>query len=139
MKKKHLRFLLLCAFLSGCHSDTDYVYRSYYEYINNSSAEIRIESYYYHESGIQDSIFTIPRNGTFRVGFETEGDFLPPFSWSGIPGTLSSAVVHQGNKRIEYEWKNNGAIYMEENYDIVEKSKYRRVLSFTFKDDDFVD
>lgn len=145
MKKISALFLATLIALTqiGCN-ESDYSYTSYYEYRNDSSSEIHLESYSYYDGELHeepDYSFVIPVGESHTLRFATEGGYPYPFMWSS-PTEEDRVVVSNDEKQFfNTRHANFGEIklFREDSYEIIKSSKKgrNRTYQYVFTDKDF--
>lgn len=128
---------------TGCN-DSDYSYTSYYNYRNDSSSEIHLESYSYYDGELHeepDYSFVIPVGQTYTLRFATEGGYPYPFMWRSP--TEEDRVVVSNNEKQFFNTRhaNFGEIklFREDSYEIIKSNKKgrNRTYQYVFTDKDF--
>lgn len=128
---------------TGC-KDSDDTYTSYYNYRNDSSSEIHLESYSYYDGELHEEpnyTFTIPIGESYTLRFNIEGGYPYPFMWSSPTEEDRVVVTNDEKQFFNTRHANFGEnkLFREDSYEIVKSNKKGRdrTYQYVFTDKDF--
>lgn len=145
MIKKILISAIAMTFTSCGETLSEYVHVAYYVYVNKSSLDITVDSYYIADGEFHqkpESTFIIPVGNSHTLRFDSDAGLPIPFSWIFNPLPSDYVIVSNGEKQFvntRSVTSGNDKLYRVDSYEIIEESKKNRnrVCQYVFTDKDF--